>query len=300
MMRTTKFEIVLRRQLNQIIVASVVVWLGVVLVFQPELVSCLWLLAPQVWIPLIIKSDDQLDSARWSASAALCGSCVACSFCWEPGMLAGWFAVIWLLWVCGFAMAHLLRVSLLEAIPYSYLLIGAIWFTAARFNQPLLDYPLGITFLTGVHFHFGGFLLPQLAGWLERVSKRRVAGAAMVGVVGGFPLVALGMLWWPTMELVGVVIVLMSVIVFVIELMRFTWRHDDVISKLASLIAVGSALMAVGFGLNYGWGEFHTEVRVHIPTMIQWHGTANAIGVIGSAVLIQARSRRRIQQPSLT
>lgn len=298
-MRATNFEIALRRHLHWVIFASAMVWLGVVLVCQPELVSCLWLLAPQVWIPLIIMSDGQSDSARWSASAAVCGSCVACSFCCEPGMLAGWFAAIWLLWVCGFVITHLRRASLFEAVPYGYLLVGAIWFTAARFNQPLLDYPLGITFLTGVHFHFGGFLLPQLVGWLERVSKRRTARVAMVGVVGGFPLVALGMLWWPTIELVGVVIVLLSVVFFVIELTRFTWRRDDVISKLASLIAVGSALMAVGFGLNYGWGEFQTEVRVHIPTMIQWHGTANAIGVIGSAVLIQARSRRRIQRPSL-
>src|SRR5689334_5659134 len=105
-MRTTNVESIVRSWLNEIIIASAIVWLSavctcqldfmsldVLLLVPPilwlsavfsrhfDLVSYLWLLAPLVWIPLVVKASDQSDSARWSASAALCGCCIAASFC---------------------------------------------------------------------------------------------------------------------------------------------------------------------------------------------------------------------------
>lgn len=277
------------RFLNGAITASAVIY-GIVLLTIPlELVEALWLLAPQLWIPLLLKASKEEDAAAWSASAAICGCGIAVSFCLQPGTVAGSIATLWLLWVGTYGLTHLRRSSLLNTVSCIYLMVGAVWFTAARFNQPLLDYPLGITFLTGVHFHFGGFLLIELAMRLSRVSMSRGAKLAPYGVASGFPLVAFGMRNIPPMEFAGVVIVLFSTLLFAIELLRLAWRSRDWLSRIAGMLAVASTATAVAFGLNYGWGQLDSIIRVQIPTMIQWHGAAHAIGLIGSAILIQSR-----------
>ena len=73
-----------------------------------------------------------------------------------------------------------------------FLAVGGAWTVASRFGLRPLDFKDIIVLLTGVHFHYAGFVLPLLTGWAGRRLRTTALRVAAVGVVVGVPLVAPG------------------------------------------------------------------------------------------------------------
>ncbi|MEZ4934569.1 MAG: YndJ family transporter [Saprospiraceae bacterium] len=53
----------------------------------------------------------------------------------------------------------------------AYLSVGGLWAVADRMGWRPLDYDPEIVFLTVAHFHYAGFVLPIVAGFVVRETK---------------------------------------------------------------------------------------------------------------------------------
>ena len=100
-----------------------------------------------------------------------------------------------------------------------------------------------------------------------------------IALILATPLVAIGITFSPTVEMIGVALLLgsaMGLLLVVIQTVRPLLRIR-LVSELLMLSAL-SLLFAVGLGLFYGLGEFLGQPWITIPQMVTFHGWLNGIG----------------------
>jgi hypothetical protein len=179
---------------------------------------------------------------------------------------------------------------LLAAAGLGYLSFGAFWLVASRLGLRPMGFSPEIVELTGVHFLFAGFAGPLLAlgtaESLEARSHRLAAWArcAGVGVVAAMPVVAIGFVAGRLVSSLGATMLAVSL-----------WGLGSLMLPAAAALrtasrvllgtAVVSVLLAMGLALEYAAGPLLGLPVLSVTRMAQVHGTANAIGFTGCAML---------------
>lgn len=177
-----------------------------------------------------------------------------------------------------------------------YLPVGAVALVLHRAGEFLLFEPI-IVLLTVVHYHYAGFVLPLVTGFAGRRLTdesgrfaRDTAGYVGLGatlvIVVNLALIAVGITFSPTVEVVAVALFTVAVAAFgllvFVRVVPGLPRGPGVLLGLATLAIVGTMALA----LAYGYSAFPaTGELITISQMIRWHGTLNAFGFALPALL---------------
>lgn len=305
-----------------IIACMAVVW-GVGVLLRPPwaagadsqvLIGHLLVFAPMVLLPLsapLLPADEAVG--RWPARLVgrigpVAALLVWAAHTWLPrGALAGALVVPWLLvcagvGLCGARWLWACRgrapiAALTLAVGMIYLPGGAAWMLLSRLGVRPMDFPEVIVMLTGIHFHYAGFIAPLLVAMTGRAlhaggcstTLRRVHAAACVGVILGTPLIAIGITISPLMELVAtlwfatsVVIVGALTLAALPRVSGWTARGLLTTSALSSFLSMAAAML---FGGRHAVTIIPNLPPLTIGEMAILHGTANALGFALCGVL---------------
>lgn len=275
------------------------VWAAALFVLQPDWAAALLLLAPLALTPLALALH--LPAAEWSSlpllgRAGVAGQLpaavlLACAFLLPPGLRAGllaapWFAVTCL--IAGYGL-HRLRQrgraspeEMIGDLGMVYLAVGGGWVLLSRAGLPPLGFGEPIVLLTGVHFHYAGFLLPILTGLAGLKLHGGTARLAAAAVGAGVPLVALGITLSPHgirfvewgaswfLAAAGLLVTLLQ--------LRLAFRARQPLAR--GLFAASGLALAAGMVLAavYALGVYWGREWLTIPDMLPWHGALNALG----------------------
>ncbi len=116
--------------------------------------------------------------------------------------------------------------------------------------------------------------------WSISRSWPEISSRLSAAVFVAMPMFATGMLWSPTLELSGVILVLTSAVLIAVTQFTTSRRDGRFVQTLFGLDALCSGA-AAGLALVFGWSEFDGVVRIQIPQMLKWHGMLNAFGFVG-------------------
>lgn len=219
----------------------------------------------------------------------------ASSFYLPEGILAGALAAPWLLLCAGVALQGLMRIrargfggaaeTCIDAAML-YLPVGGGWLILSRLGIAPMGFSSTITALTAIHFHYAGFAAPIVAGMAGKQIAARtpqtktIFAAASVGVISGIALVAAGITFSPLLEVIAALILATSL--GTVALMCFGLLGSLPGSLPRLLVGASSAALLIGmvFAGVYAVSEFSGAGVLVIPQMVQYHGMANAAGVI--------------------
>lgn len=259
------------------------------LVFSPlaasPWVARILLAAPLLLIPGGRHFEAQGGRRMWAALPLL----------WAYASTPGWWAAVW-------ALPWLLSVSWdvyqapqrwsANQVARLYLWVGAIWLVADRLGWPLLGFDPLIVLLTAVHFHYAGFLLPQLAAKLQPLTDRPATLAwARWLVLAGMPFTAAGIQlarwgWGAGWELPGATLTVVGG-ALVAWLYWRTASHLLLPAFTRWCWQLGALALFAGMalGLAYGWRSVWLWPWLSIPWMYTWHGLLNSLGFAGLLTL---------------
>jgi hypothetical protein len=165
-----------------------------------------------------------------------------------------------------------------------FLFVGASFALADRADIRPFDFSATIILLTAVHFHFAGFAL-VLAGALAWQARPKPAvGLALVLLIFGIPLTALGFFGLPLIAWFGVILVAsgaIGVAIATLALSRGMSRGAGALATVAGIALMVSMPLAV----IYSTGTVLGTAWLDIPTMARIHGSLNALGFALPAML---------------
>lgn len=283
-----------------VIWSVVVVWRGPSL-FETNWATALLLLSPLVLVPLGLRLALRIDPKgsgarllRWALHlqppTALS---LVIAFTLPAGWLAAVFSLPWLATTAVISLAGLVRIwqrgsvrpeALCLDAGLVYLVIGGGWAVMAAWGLRPLDFESVIVLLTAIHFHHAGFVLPLLTGLAGKHLGGIPARTAALGVMGGVPLVAVGITatrlgFGPWFEcLAACTTALAGLIVAWLHLRlarQRTWsRAVRSLWCVAALSLTGSMVLAALYGCRF----FAPVAWLDIPWMRALHGTTNALG----------------------
>lgn len=283
-----------------------VLWLIWMLAVHPLPLDVAWgrgilLLAPLVIVPMATDvltrtapfSASQLlpKILRWQLPAAVL---FAVAFLLPNGWLSTACALPWVgvtFAIAAIGFGEIWRGAWRDGASFSlaagmaYLSVAGIWAVMERLGF----YPFGfnpeIVFLTIVHFHYAGFLLPVLAG----LVSRQLSQSVFTQIVGYFTVAAVGLLavgitltqlgldtsW----EMASAWLMALSAAAVAVLHLRLAFLKKNALKvrllwALSALALLGGMLLA---GL-YGSRFLEPLAWLDIPMMRALHGTLNAVG----------------------
>jgi hypothetical protein len=291
---------------NRRLIAGAVIWLIVLIGLRPSLMEPLWavillLLAALLLVPLALLLIESTDIAKmvtflqFPAAVSL-----TAAFLLPDGWPASLLALPWLAVTAVLALAGLRRLQKRGLKPWAalavdagliYLPVGAIWALLARMGVRPLGFSDDIVMLTAVHFHYAGFLLPVLCGLAAERKAGRTATAAVLGVVIGVPLTAVGI----TLSQVGVGAGVetgsawITAAAGLLTAGLYVRLAADARYKTAGRVlwTVTAVSLTTGMFLAalYGSRQLLPLEWLTIPWMRALHGTVNSLGFALSALL---------------
>lgn len=177
-----------------------------------------------------------------------------------------------------------------------YVPVGAVALLLHAAGISLRFRPI-VVLLTGVHYHYAGFVLPLVTGLAGRVlagsdgafgddRPGRVGAATTLVIVVNLALIALGITFSPLVEVIAVALFAVAVAGFAVLILRYVVpqvpRVPGALLAVASLAIVATMALAVA----YGYSAFPaTGELLSIGEMIRWHGSLNAFGFALPALL---------------
>lgn len=159
-----------------------------------------------------------------------------------------------------------------------------MWTLLSRFGVRPLAFSPDIVFLTAIHFHYAGFILPMLTGLAARAISGVMARLATIGVIAGVPLVAIGITatqlgFGLRLESLAATLTALAGLLTAGLQLRLSTRSGPPLparvlwASSACALAVGMTLAAL-YGLRAYW---HFP-WLSIPWMQAVHGSVNALG----------------------
>lgn len=169
------------------------------------------------------------------------------------------------------------------AIGCIYLLVGGGWTTMAFLQFRPLQFEDVIVLLTGIHFHYAGFLLLVLAGLSAQVWKHVMIRIAVVAAALSVPLVAIGITTTqlgmdPLIESIAASFMAGAGMLVAFVYLKMAWANESLIVKVFWSISGFSLLGSMVLALLYGLRPYHALTWLDIPFLRAWHGSANALG----------------------
>lgn len=262
--------------------------------------SSLLLLAPLVLVPLAVSlAVEPKRAARLQLPAALL---LLGSFAMETGLLAGLMALPWLAFTAITALVGLSRVAKRGLFPVEetcidagriFIVVGGFWTVVSRLGIGLFGFEGIIILLTGIHFHYAGFVLPILVGLAGRVIKSPLVTISAACVMAGVPLVAAGItLDSIAIQLLAACTLAFACVLLVVLQLRLSVMLDGTAGVLF-MISSGCLVAGMALAILYSGRWFPS---LDIPTMRHTHGTINALGFALPALAawsISASGKRR-------
>lgn len=167
-----------------------------------------------------------------------------------------------------------------------FMAIGGAWLLAAAFEWQPMGFDPVIVFLTAIHFHFAGLILPILTGLAAEKLPGQLAHFACLGVLFGVPLTAAGITAsqfqaGPQLEILaatwmataGLLVAILHAKLF---LLPQKWHGKGLFATSAACLA-GGMLLAFLYGVRSVW----PTPGLDIPWMRALHGTLNSLGFAG-------------------
>jgi hypothetical protein len=261
------------------------------------------MLAPLVIVPLglsLIRPRDMHGLHTWPYRLALLtqpvGAAVATIALLLPaGKAAGGFALGWFLVTCVIALNGVSRFVLRgarrsEEIAISFglmfIAVGGFWFWMSRHGFHPLGFQEPIVLLTGMHFHYTGFVAPLLVGLTGRAMRESGVSAGLLYrltvalLLFGAPIVALGIaIPWPWLALAGALLISVS-LCFLAGLVigRIVPAVPSRGAGVLLLISSGSSVVGMILACLYAYSVVAQKTILTIPQMAYTHGVLNAIG----------------------
>lgn len=271
----------------------VALWLG------PTWEHLLLLVGPLAVVPLGLglvgeRSDPGARGVFWRAAVVTqlpAAFLLAGSLALEPGTVAGSLAAPWLLVTVLMALLAVTRLMSRQGGPIAELAIdaglamsavGGTWTVLTRAGIQVLDFSPVIVLLTAVHFHFAGFTLPVVAGLVGRAGAeagpvKTAYQFVVFAILGGVPLVALGITASPTIEWLASWLLAPAAVCVALFQIAFA-RREGPLPRLLLSASAGCLIFGMALAGVYALGEYLERVWLDIPTMVRWHGSSNALG----------------------
>ena len=226
---------------------------------------------------------------------------LAISFTFQQGIVAGGFAVPYMLW-CAFIFFKILKfdfkisyITLLAA--WGFLTNAAVWCVADRLNYQPWNFSPWIILLTGAHFHYAGFALTvSLALFLNEKPNDILFKNCSRAILAGVVFTAIGI----TTTQLGLTILIETFASIWMALSAFCvgiavilsartpkergYREKGITQKMW---LTGGFCLVLGMTLALGYALRHFIVIdwLSIPNMQAVHGTLNALG-FGTLMLV--------------
>jgi hypothetical protein len=154
-----------------------------------------------------------------------------------------------------------------------YLAVGGAWYFAYIGEIDTGFSPL-ITWLTAIHFHYSAFLFCISLGLFGRLYKGKGYVPVAAIIATGPILVALGITFSTTIEIVSVVLYIIAIYL----LLFMTCRTDmPRLQGITIRLSVGVLCFTILWSLLYAYGNFTGNVIVGIPDMLTFHGMFNSL-----------------------
>jgi hypothetical protein len=166
-----------------------------------------------------------------------------------------------------------------------YLFAGGLWFFAYVTGMDTGFSPL-LTWLTAIHFHYSAFLLPVSLGFFGRLHSSTWYRWIVPMILAGPLLVAIGITFWPLLEVLSVLLYILAIYSLIILAFRthFPVRLQAILIRI-SYCAIGVTIL---FSMIYALNSAFGNLFVSIEFMLMFHGLVNCVffgmaGVIGWA-----------------
>jgi hypothetical protein len=271
-----------------------VAWAGVLL-----------MLAPLLLVPLALRVIDERSGGEVSGLpratrllALPAAILLQLAFCCEPGVLTAALSVPWLLVTALIALRGFIRFVRSDArfsasscveIGMIYLVIGGGWTLLSRAGVTPLDFKPVIVLLTGIHFHYAGFVLPVVTGLAASRCGGGLARAIGVLVVVSVPLVAVGITSTqlggpPVVETAAALLMSLGGLLAAVLQWRAAASVEPDLSRALLRVSSVSLAIAMVFSTLYGLRHFGVAPGLDIPWMRVLHGTTNVFGFALPAV----------------
>ena len=215
------------------------------------------------------------------------------SFFLSPGLTAALLASSWLfvntliaffgMWRFWQRGAHPAEETCVDA-GLLYLPVGGMWFVMSRLGIQPFGFGDTIVLLTAVHFHFAGFTAPILAGMAGRLlnAQKRPPAIfllAVIGIIGGTPLVAAGITFSPALALIGAFVISIGLTLLAGLVIGSLLRTvDSLIGRILLGISSLSSFSAMVLACTYAYSIVAKKLIIDIPKMAMTHGLLNAFG----------------------
>jgi hypothetical protein len=270
-----------------------------------EFLELLFLIAPWIVVPVGTQLLPRISNSslvrlgkKGIALQFAAASLATVSFLFPPGRIAGLLAACWLLICSAWALDGLLRILKFHARSFSqisfaaaevYLAVGGAWLVASGLGLQPAGFVEPIVLLTGVHFHFAGFLCCLFAGLAyRRLCETRWAKPiriALLGTILGPGMLAVGFLIGPKVKLFAAMLVVIGQCGLAAGLTRIAWQAVRGFSTFALQASAICVVAGMTFAALWALGEYPLHPFADLYRMERIHGTLNAIGfgVIGLA-----------------
>lgn len=268
---------------------------------QPnDLSHVLLAFAALVIVPLLLELmliEDRTRLAGWLLALQLPAAILLTAAMVAPAGAAAAFATLpWLALTAMLAIAGLTGLMLgrwrkslgrgCESIAMAYAGIGGLWTFADRAGIRPLDFDATIVALTAVHFHFAGWVLPAITGYvIDRHAESRFASLAAIGVVLGVPAVAMGITlaqlgWGPAFETAaGCGLAVAGMMVAILQVRFATESRVNGTARLLLFISGASLFIGMFLAVIYALRSTSLPLpRLDLGSMRALHGAINAIG----------------------
>jgi hypothetical protein len=279
---------------------GLLVWVTSLVPLQTEWAATWLTFATLVIVPLALSvTTDVISHAPrlWrlaSLAQPLAAIILTVSFSFDPNPITATLAIPWLivtLLLAGLGLASLRQTGwasldlFAKQLALMFIAIGGTWTVITRGGWRPLGFSSVIVELTAVHFHYAAFVLPILAGFCLREFPTKSTKLAVVGVLTGVPLTAVGITISPIVELFASMLVAISASIVAVAHLRLAVRAKSPAQLLLWLISGMSLLGGMALAALYAWAHFTGATWLDIPRMLPTHGALNAIGFAGCGLL---------------
>lgn len=159
-----------------------------------------------------------------------------------------------------------------------FLAVGAAWLAIDRAGLRPFDFDPTIVLLTAVHFHVAGFVLTLAATLATRTRPGIGSLAAVLVLVIGIPLTALGFFGLPLASWIGAVLVAGGGIGIGLTTIAIARGESGARNKVALTVAGATLFVTMPIAAAYATGTAFGIAFLDIPAMAAMHGGLNVFG----------------------
>ena len=181
------------------------------------------------------------------------------------------------------------------AVAAGFLAVAAGWAVIDRLGVRPFAFGTTIVLLTAVHFHVAGFVLTLAAVLAARARPTPISVGAVIGLIAGTPLTALGFFGLPAINWIGAMVVAISGIGVGLATVATSGAHACVgaspgrrwnqATRFLLRVAGATLFLTMPLAAAYATGTTFGIPFLDVPAMAAIHGGLNVVGFAIPAML---------------